>query len=1368
MNKLFTKIATAFVGIAMAIGVGVAVGNNSEFKAAHAATATMTSFSAVDGIVGGDTNVSYASYKGGGTSAPAINSSAIRLYQNAGDKTGGMLVVKTVSGCTISSITIRSSMATTVGIKIGTEYSGTDSINKTDVDSSKQVSADTDVAFGSISNSVVTMFCLGTSSSSRWYVNKLSVTYEGSSPTPTTYTVTYAANDGTSTTKADPNSPYSAGATVTVLANEFEREGYDFVDFNTSADGSGTSYDASDTFTINANTTLYAQWEEHIDGIKFDLTSNPGGWPTANETTLTDYDYNLDEVDYTFSLKNIKCNSGYLMCTSPAVLGLPAIVGKKLTKVVINNSSGCSTSTVVGISSSSSTFTKVTGGDNQTWSTTSSKYTYNLSGTQGNTQYYLFITNKNAQITYITLVYEDLPKCTVTFTVNTPGYGTVSEDSITNVPNGSTITSSNNTVTINGTTVTATPSSSTVQYNYSFDNWTNATGTVTSNITITANFSRTTRTYTILWKNYDGTVLETDNNVQYGATPSYNGTTPTRASTAEYSYSFSGWDPSPTSVVGDAIYTAQYNSTKNTYDVTGSISHGTLSVPGKIEYGGSLNVTIVADTDYGVPENKSDISATGATISTYTVTDETHGVVSLSDATGPVTVTASCIPLVDVFTVTYDPNDGTSPKTTEEVLENGHPTFPTPTRSGYSFKGWQVDGEGTAYTNPNDYTVTADVEFVAKWVAVYTVTFNSSGGSSSPESIPVEDGLTFTFPSPGTKAHHSFLGWSSDGGTTKYAAETTSPAVVDNITYIAQWSEDAFCTVTYSTVSHGTGSYAHTHQYLGTYTLLAFNLLDGVTAESGYQFKNYTVGGLSKDPGDTFTLEEATTIIVNFELAPSEETITKTMSQIVSENDFTVSSGTNVTCYTEFSLDELVTVSTTGTPNCGSFWGTSPNNDWRLYQNQSGNIIISVPTGCELEKITINYGVSNTGALFDGLTQITSGTEYNVSGTSVTYTVGNTGTATNGQVRITSILVTYVVTAPITTYTITYNGNGATGGSMNPTTGTAPKVAGCEFIKTDFDFERWNTQADGEGIDYEVGTTVLEDITLYAIWHEHVEPIGGNVTMEGITSTESVTVNTRPGIKCGASSTAGEMKLTLTQANMTKIKVYIAGWSGDTNNTINVSIDNGATISQGGSPVESIDVIQDDGIGGSGKSYTLEEEETTYKFVFDIANAPANTKITLTAAKSSKCRFVVWGATDLFAETFANEFMTKMTCHNGDIPPTFETGYSWAYFDSFYGSLDAEEQGRLQGAQASEAGSTIQQAMARYDYIEGRYNPDNLPTSAWKNFIGRTVTPIGNGRIMINLLTSQVTNTSIIVIVTVAVSAIAVGGYFFLRKKKED
>ena len=79
---------------------------------------------------------------------------------------------------------------------------------------------------------------------------------------PITYTVTYDVNGGTGT-MTDTNSPYNSGATVTVLTNTFTRDNYTFDRWNTAANGSGVDYDADDTFTITANTTLYAQCIEN-------------------------------------------------------------------------------------------------------------------------------------------------------------------------------------------------------------------------------------------------------------------------------------------------------------------------------------------------------------------------------------------------------------------------------------------------------------------------------------------------------------------------------------------------------------------------------------------------------------------------------------------------------------------------------------------------------------------------------------------------------------------------------------------------------------------------------------------------------------------------------------------------------------------------------------------------------------------------------------------------------------------------------------------------------------------------------------------------------------------------------------------------
>jgi len=386
---------------------------------------------------------------------------------------------------------------------------------------------------------------------------------------------------------------------------------------------------------------------------------------------------------------------------------------------------------------------------------------------------------------------------TVSFAVSTAGYGTVSSPSITNVPSGSGITVSGNKVTINGSSVTATASANTAQYTYAFTGWSNTSGTITATRTITANFTRTTNTFTV--------------------------------------------------------------------DDSG-ITGGSLDSTAAIEYGGDLDVNIVPDTNYSVPTSVS-VTMGGTDISGDVQYED--GYLYYTPVTGNIVVTAACIPQGTTYTVTYNANSGTVTPASEEVIENGHPSFPTPTRSGYNFKGWQVNGSGTAYTDPEDYTVTGDVTFVASWAAVYSVTFNANGGSSSPASQSVESGSTFTFPSAGTKTHYSFDGWTSTGDEPYYAVGATSPAVTGNITYTAHWTEDAKYTVTYSAASPASGSYAHNNNYGGTYTLLPFASLSGITYDSDvYQFKNYTVGGVNKNPGDTFTLSAATTVTVNFEEKP--------------------------------------------------------------------------------------------------------------------------------------------------------------------------------------------------------------------------------------------------------------------------------------------------------------------------------------------------------------------------------------------------------------------------------------------------------------------------------------------------------------------
>ena len=77
----------------------------------------------------------------------------------------------------------------------------------------------------------------------------------------TTYGVTYNGNGSTSGTPPTDSSGYLSGATVTVPASgTLAKTGYAFSGWNTATTGTGTAYDPAATFTITANTILYAQW----------------------------------------------------------------------------------------------------------------------------------------------------------------------------------------------------------------------------------------------------------------------------------------------------------------------------------------------------------------------------------------------------------------------------------------------------------------------------------------------------------------------------------------------------------------------------------------------------------------------------------------------------------------------------------------------------------------------------------------------------------------------------------------------------------------------------------------------------------------------------------------------------------------------------------------------------------------------------------------------------------------------------------------------------------------------------------------------------------------------------------------------------
>ena len=142
----------------------------------------------------------------------------------------------------------------------------------------------------------------------------------------------------------------------------------------------------------------------------------------------------------------------------------------------------------------------------------------------------------------------------------------------------------------------------TAQYTYTFAGWNvepNATTPtagydqgVTADRDVYPAYTETLRTYTVTWKNSDNTVLETDVDVPYGTTPTYNGQTPQNPVSG--GGAFQEWSPAIAPVTGNVTYTASYIVTYTVYFYNGSTLIETVT---GVQQGGSATYTGATPTD---------------------------------------------------------------------------------------------------------------------------------------------------------------------------------------------------------------------------------------------------------------------------------------------------------------------------------------------------------------------------------------------------------------------------------------------------------------------------------------------------------------------------------------------------------------------------------------------------------------------------------------------------------------------------------------------------------------------------------------------------------------------------------------------------
>lgn len=704
-------------------------------------------------------------------------------------------------------------------------------------------------------------------------------------------------------------------------------------------------------------------------------------------------------------------------------------------------------------------------------------------------------------------------------------------------------------------------------------------------------------------------------------------------------------------------------------------------------------------------------------------------------------------------------------------------------------------------------------------VQTYTVSFDANGGTGTMNDVSDVLG-NYTLPANSFTAptNKAFAGWKAENtGDLIAAGETYN--VTGDVTFYAQWA-DVF-TVTYNAGTNGSGSYVHSNQPSGEYTLLGFADLTGISPASGYSFLNYTVNGVKKNPGETITLSASTSITVNFEVTPLETTY-----DFVTNFTTYASSGWTNSYSTHEGIDGKTDLGGVYAATVDLYFAskqTGTITDMPVFKAASGTKVLQFTlndTDYKIKEVVVTFtqwgSKTPTVALYKGnditgtpldTAKIGTKNTLNVSDLNgLDFAIGYSDDSTpNVQSGISSIYITLVklesfgtldhisvTSLPKTFYHVgeSYSSEGLTVvayDSADEDVANFKVVTDSSDLTILIDEGHEFSENDVPGFDVDVeyieGSIRKETsfhIDVYALaeyelvttaptsWSGNYIIVSTNnsnelLAMNGALSIidvennyEVVTEKTTNVIEAGQEL---EWTISATQTGYSiqgKSGKYIGSLTTDKNGINNSDAEMENTLS--------IDDSGNVSIAGANGN-TLKYNSAANKFRYYTSSSTADTStVKLYKLKESN-------NSDSFAQTFLSAF----TCDGSGISkPSFAlqsdgvTSWSWALLEAEYNKLTNVEKEQFRIGVADENGTNIQQAIARYDYIVGKYFKTGLDTS-FTDFMNRDPVSISSSRV--NVLSSIINNDdsmiSIVVIISL-LSIIGVSSYFFIRRRKEQ
>ncbi|MBQ8368109.1 MAG: InlB B-repeat-containing protein, partial [Alphaproteobacteria bacterium] len=653
-------------------------------------------------------------------------------------------------------------------------------------------------------------------------------TTTGTACSANTYTVTYNSNkpSGASGTisGSTANSTHTYGTAKALTTNGYSLTGWTFAGWNTKADGTGTSYAngasvTNLTSTYNGTVTLYAKWTVNTLTINYNTSSATSGTPSVSQQTCS-YDGACTAatqgtmvktkmvflgwtktsggttVDYAAdaSIKNI-ISSGSI--TLYAVWKTPtcsATKGTATLKSVTNNTPVCTITCSTGYTQG--------GGTNATG-------TFEVNGSAGATS-----ASGTCKAITFTVAYTKDPS-SATGTV--PSNQTCTYDGTCTA---ATNPFSHTGYMFNKWSCTASSGSCAASTYASGDSLKNATSVAGATITLKSTWDA--NTITLNWANGGHGTAPTS-----PASCKYDSTFTMPAAMTASGYTFNKWSVNGKTfnagTTGVACTSANLGVSSGAVTITGTWTANNYSIS-LDNASATNNGTATIYTTYKTNVYLDDARSKAMTASANAITEPTRAYTVTYDGNGGSVSATSA-----TATYTFNGYYNTSSNGTQYINSNGNitsdglnaakdvddntttwyaqwtsksVTLPTPTRTGYTFKGWAESSTATG-GDTGSYTPTKNVTLYAIWSQnTYAVAYScGDGAGTAPSSTTATYDNSFT-PAANTctRSGYNFAGWTVSGTSdTKTAGSAFTWTYTEGKTFTAKWTAEGEAEINYVT-----------------------------------------------------------------------------------------------------------------------------------------------------------------------------------------------------------------------------------------------------------------------------------------------------------------------------------------------------------------------------------------------------------------------------------------------------------------------------------------------------------------------------------------------------------------------------------------